>query len=91
MIVSTLYLGLNNGNFNCIIKKRLFMTIGKVMSLVSFILAVAGAINWGLVGLFDLDLVRYFFSNLPVLMKVSYILVGLGGLVMLSRCKSLMS
>lgn len=66
------------------------MGMNKAVLLVSFILVVIGAINWGLVGLFGLDLVHHLFSGIPVLMKIIYILVGLGGLVMLSLYKKLM-
>ncbi len=66
------------------------MGMNKVVLLVSFILVVIGAINWGLVGLFGLDLIHHFFSGIPVLMKIIYILVGLGGLVMVSLYKKLM-
>lgn len=66
------------------------MGMNKVLLLVSFILVVIGAINWGLAGLFGIDLVHYLFGGIPVLMKVVYILVGLAGLVMLSLYKKLM-
>ena len=39
-------------------------------------LVVAGALNWGLVGLFNLDLVATLFGRRSPLSKLLYILVG---------------
>lgn len=50
--------------------------IGKV----AYILMIIGAINWGLVGLMDLDLVATIFGSIPMLAKIIYIVVGLAGL-----------
>lgn len=47
---------------------------------VAMILAIVGAINWGLVGLFDFNLVTALFGAVPVLVTIVYILVGLAGL-----------
>lgn len=59
-------------------------TLGKI----SFILVVIGAINWGLVGAFEFDLVAWLFmelSDLAVVARVVYVLVGLAGLHMLVK------
>ncbi len=45
---------------------------------ISFILVVVGAINWGLVGLFDLNLVTMIFG-MSGLTNIVYILVGAAG------------
>ncbi len=50
---------------------------------IAFILVIIGAINWGLVGLFGLDLVALIFGSIAVLQKIVYILVGLAGLYIL--------
>ena len=48
----------------------------------ALLLVVVGAINWGLVGLFQLDLVAALFGGQSgVLSRVVYILVGLAGIV----------
>lgn len=60
------------------VKHHLLETICKI-------LLIAGAINWGLVGLFDLNLVKLTFSFSPLLEKVVYCLVGLSGLYVLYR------
>ena len=45
------------------------------------LLTIIGAINWGLIGLFDFNLVSALFSTLPVVQKAVYILIGLSGVV----------
>ena len=49
---------------------------------IAFILVVIGAINWGLVGFFDYNLVSAIFGD-GTLTKVIYALVGVSGLYML--------
>ena len=44
--------------------------------MVAFVLVVVGALNWGLVGLFDFNLVMALLGSMPMLEKVAYILVG---------------
>lgn len=39
-------------------------------------LVIAGAINWGLIGLFGFNLVAWLFSGFPVLEQITYIVVG---------------
>lgn len=51
----------------------------KYLNLVAFILVIVGAINWGLVGLLNLDLVGALFGAGSGLTKIVYILVGLAG------------
>jgi uncharacterized membrane protein YuzA (DUF378 family) len=51
---------------------------------ISFILVIIGALNWGLVGLFNLDLVESLFGGkLQLIARVIYILVGVAGINML--------
>lgn len=54
-------------------------------------LVIVGAVNWGLVGAFDLDLVALVFGSIAWLQDLVYILVGVAGLALLfggCRCKS---
>jgi uncharacterized membrane protein YuzA (DUF378 family) len=53
----------------------------KMLYLISGTLAAIGAINWGLVGLFDVNLVQKLFGTMPHIEKITYILVGVAGLV----------
>jgi uncharacterized protein len=50
---------------------------------VMVVLILAGAVNWGLVGIFDLDIVYKIFGN--VLSKLVYIAVGIAGVVSIFR------
>ena len=52
----------------------------KGLNVITLILVIIGGINWGLVGLFDWNLVGAIFSFAPVITKIIYILVGLSGL-----------
>ena len=45
--------------------------------MVAFILLVVGGLNWGLVGLFDYNLVNAILGNWEMLERLVYILVGL--------------
>ena len=51
-----------------------------VIDWIVLILLIVGGVNWGLVGLFDMDLVQVLFGGIPVLADIVYILVGLSGL-----------
>ena len=50
---------------------------------VSWWLLWVGGINWGLVGLFDFDLVFWLLGAWPMVARVVYVLVGLAALVLL--------
>lgn len=45
------------------------------------IVTIIGAINWGLIGLLDFDLVAFLFGEMSMLSRVVYTLVGITGLV----------
>jgi len=47
---------------------------------VTRILVVIGALNWGLIGLFDWNLVNVLFGTVTWLETTIYVLVGLSGL-----------
>lgn len=57
---------------------------------VAWILVIVGALNWGLVGAFRIDLVMWIFGSWPTLVRVIYVLVGLSALFMFMKgsCKS---
>ncbi len=55
----------------------------KVVHIISFILVVVGAINWGLVGAAKWNLVDALLGSWPVVARIVYVLVGLAGLVLL--------
>lgn len=47
-------------------------------------IAIIGAVNWGLIGLFKFDLVRFIFGDMSLLSRIVYIVVGLCGLYLLT-------
>ena len=47
-------------------------------------LVIIGAINWGLIGFFQFDLVAFIFGNMSWLSRIIYALVGLSGLYTIS-------
>ncbi|HEY5713949.1 MAG TPA: DUF378 domain-containing protein [Candidatus Gracilibacteria bacterium] len=53
------------------------------MCKVAKILAAIGAINWGLIGAVDFNLVNTLVGSVPMLEKVVYILVGVAGVMVL--------
>ncbi|MCD8249210.1 MAG: DUF378 domain-containing protein [Lachnospiraceae bacterium] len=47
-------------------------------------IVIIGAINWGLIGFFRLDLVSWLFGNMSWLSRIIYALVGICGLYLIS-------
>ncbi|MDD6794435.1 MAG: DUF378 domain-containing protein [Clostridiaceae bacterium] len=56
----------------------------KILDIITFILVLVGAINWGLIGFFDFNLVSALFGNMTIISRVIYALVGISGLYCLS-------
>ncbi len=56
----------------------------KVLNCVCLTIAIIGAINWGLIGFFDFNLVSAIFGDATAFSRVIYALVGLSGLYMIS-------
>jgi len=50
---------------------------------VAFILVIVGALNWGLVGFFDWNLVTAIFGDMTTVSRVIYDLVGVGALYLI--------
>ena len=44
--------------------------------MVAFLLVIVGALNWGLVGLLDFNLVEMLLGSMPMVVQVVYVLVG---------------
>lgn len=44
-------------------------------------ITIIGAINWGLIGLFDFNLVTALFGDETMMTRIIYILVGITGLI----------
>ena len=52
-------------------------TLQKVL----LVITIIGAVNWGLIGLLDFDLVAMIFGEAPLFSRIIYTLVGVCGLV----------
>lgn len=50
----------------------------------ALVIAIIGAVNWGLVGFFKLDLVAFFFGDMSILSRIVYAVVGICGLYLIS-------
>jgi uncharacterized membrane protein YuzA (DUF378 family) len=51
----------------------------KLLLLLLLMISAIGAINWGLIGIWNFDLVLYFFSTKPVIIRSIYIAIGIAG------------
>jgi len=47
-------------------------------------IAIIGAINWGLIGFFRIDLIAMLFGEMSLISRVIYSIVGLCGLYLVS-------
>lgn len=52
----------------------------KVIDKIALVLIIIGALNWGLIGLFNFDLVATIFGDMTIISRIVYGLVGLSGL-----------
>lgn len=53
----------------------------KFIKITSYLLVLIGALNWGLVGVFDFDLVAKIFGEMTILSRGVYSLVGLSAII----------
>ncbi len=56
----------------------------KTLDYIALILVVIGAVNWGLIGFFNFDLVRAIFGDMTLVSRIIYSVVGIAGLYALS-------
>lgn len=49
----------------------------KAINILTFVLVIVGALNWGLVGVFGFDLVAAILGDMSVLSRIVYTLVGI--------------
>ncbi len=52
----------------------------KIIDKIALVLIIIGAINWGLVGIFNFNLVDAIFGAMSIISRIIYILVGISGL-----------
>lgn len=55
----------------------------KVINVLALTIAIIGALNWGLIGVFDFNLVEYLFGAASLMTRVIYVLVGICGLYLI--------
>lgn len=52
----------------------------KAINAIALTVAIIGCVNWGLIGLFNFNLVETLFGNVSFLSKLIYIAVGIAGI-----------
>lgn len=56
----------------------------KTIDYIALVLVIIGAVNWALIGIFQLDLVRVIFGDMSILSRTIYTIVGICGLYAIS-------
>ena len=56
----------------------------KTVNYLALTIAIVGAINWGLIGLLNFDLVAFIFGEMTWLSRIVYSLVGLSGIYLIT-------
>ncbi|SKA84005.1 hypothetical protein SAMN05428976_106103 [Clostridium sp. USBA 49] len=56
----------------------------KFLDTLSLLLVIIGAVNWGLIGFFDFNLVSALFGEMTTFSRIIYALVGIAGIYSLS-------
>lgn len=52
----------------------------KILDKIALVLIIIGAINWGLIGIFNFNLVSAIFGDMTLISRIIYGLVGVSGL-----------
>ena len=58
--------------------------MSKGLDYTALTLVIVGAVNWGLIGFFNFNLVALIFGSMSWISRIIYALVGLSGLYLLS-------
>lgn len=56
----------------------------KILDTIALILIIIGAINWGLIGFFQFDLVAALFGDMSIFSRIVYAIIGIVGLYSIS-------
>ena len=51
-----------------------------LIDLISVILLLAGGLNWGFIGLFDIDVIGTLFGDMSSITRVVFVLIGVSAL-----------
>ncbi|BCN31201.1 DUF378 domain-containing protein [Anaeromicropila herbilytica] len=52
----------------------------KTLDYIGLVLIIIGAINWGLIGFLNFDLVRVVFGDMTIISRIIYSVIGICGL-----------
>ncbi len=52
-----------------------------ILQKICLVLTIIGAIVWGLIGLFDFNLVTFIFGTTSIIPRIIYTLVGIAGII----------
>lgn len=64
----------------------------KTLQIIAITVMIIGALNWGLIGLFNFDLVATIFGGSTAIgSKIVYILVGISGLISIKTLAELIN
>ncbi|PIZ01036.1 DUF378 domain-containing protein [bacterium (Candidatus Howlettbacteria) CG_4_10_14_0_8_um_filter_40_9] len=55
---------------------------------IAFILVIIGALNWGLIGVLEVDLVKLVLGDMTLLSRAVYTLVGISGIYLVISAAS---
>lgn len=53
----------------------------ELLQKIALVFTIIGAVNWGLIGLFDFNLVTAITGDMDIIRNVIYIIVGVAGLI----------
>jgi uncharacterized membrane protein YuzA (DUF378 family) len=56
----------------------------KTLNIAALTVVIIGAVNWGLIGLLNFNLVAFLFGDMTLLSRIVYSLVGLCGLYLIT-------
>lgn len=52
----------------------------KTLNCTVLLLIIIGAVNWGLIGFFGIDLVKTIFGDMTIVSRIIYAIIGIAGL-----------
>ena len=55
----------------------------KIIDCTALTIAIIGAINWGLIGFFDFNLVAFIFGSMSWISRIIYAIVGICGIYLI--------
>ena len=53
----------------------------RILQKIALVFTIIGAINWGLIGIFNFNLVSFIFGDRTILSTIIYIIVGICGII----------